>query len=264
MSHSPQAFELTSFLTRSACRVRILEQLYGEPSVEKRHLREAVDQSRTTVQRNLSALEERGLITCRGFAYSLTPTGKLIVGDLLDLLDAVDVAGSIQPVAKWITGVEIDPGLLADATVVRSEPTDPYAPVQRMVAAIERADRFRGAFPTVGKTAIETARERVLDGSECELVFDGRSADVVRARRGYRESIEEMRSTGRASVWVRGEALSYYLGVSDDVVQLGFDDDDGIMRALLELDAEAARSWATVTFEEFLAESTSFSPSKAE
>ena len=83
------ALEQISFLTRSEPRVRILTHLLDAGPTSQREFRSAVETSRSTVTRALSALEEQDWIVQNGDGYHLTPSGRLIAEGLTDLVETV-------------------------------------------------------------------------------------------------------------------------------------------------------------------------------
>src|SRR6056297_1106616 len=75
------------FLARSNTRVRMLSVLAREQQLSKDELQERFDASRTTIQRNLSSLADRGWITSTNRYYEITMAGEWIAEDFEALVE---------------------------------------------------------------------------------------------------------------------------------------------------------------------------------
>lgn len=242
------------FLTRSHNRVRVLDMLHEAGRLDKHTITDRLDASRTTVKRNLDSLVDRGWVREVASEYVITAPGALIAEDFLGLLESIRTAERLAPVMKWTPEptFEFDLRELADARITLSEPNDPYAPVNRCAEAMESAASYRVLLPAVARPAIEEMHDGLLRGeARGELVFGKAVARAVESNARYERLCEEMAETGRLSAYVYDGSLPYYLGVVDETVQVGVEDEDGMQRALVESDAPAVRRWATNTYEEY-------------
>ncbi|WP_248895978.1 helix-turn-helix transcriptional regulator [Haloplanus halobius] len=116
-----------------------LRALDPEPQ-PKATLLEAVDVSRSTLDRSLRELSTVGFAASTTAGYRLTPLGRLA----LDEHDRrVERIGAIADAASLFEGVdlqtEIAPGVFDGATLVESTPHAPYQPVDRVTTLIETA-----------------------------------------------------------------------------------------------------------------------------
>lgn len=245
-------FDGLRFLAASRTRVRILELVAGDGRVDRDVLRARLDASRTTVQRNLDALVERGWLRTTHVEYAITPAGRL-AAESLDLLDErLQAADRIAPLVEYAPDAAFDFDLtaLADATVVTAGPGNPYRMVNRHVDRIREATTMRSALPLVGLHAVETVHRRVTEaGVTGELVVTPDVARTFAEAEGFSGLVEETVDTGRFEVLVTDETIPFYLGLLDDRVQVGVDE-DGDPRALLESTNEEVRAWAERTYEE--------------
>lgn len=251
--------EHVSFLARSEPRVRLLKEIYEQQVIEKNELRERVDASRTTVQRNLDALEERGWIEGDNRTYTITPSGQPVTEQLLRLLDTVYAARRLQPFLEFAPHEQFDLDFhrLATADITVADETDPYAPVNRHVALMEDADHFRCLLPAVGLQPMMVARTCVLEhGNRHEVILDPGVADTVRTVDVYRDVLVDLVSSDRARLLVSDDPVPFYLGLADDVVQIGVGDDEGTPRGLVESDASDVRRWANRTYSEYRDDAT--------
>src|SRR6056297_3936652 len=79
------------YLAGSPVRVAILRALRDDPR-RPAALTDAVDATRTTVQRILGGFRERDWVVKREAAYHVTPTGARVYNAYEDLLDEVELA----------------------------------------------------------------------------------------------------------------------------------------------------------------------------
>ncbi|MFW6320600.1 MAG: helix-turn-helix transcriptional regulator [Halohasta sp.] len=247
--------ESARFLTQSSARVRLLELLYEDGPLRKRELRDAVDASRVTVRRNVNALEDHDLIAVSGRRCELTALGEIIVEDVLPALETADLVDRLRPFVRWVPDGELDFDLraLGDAHIVVSTPTDPYGPIDRHIAAIETADWCRLLLPAIGIQPMTVARDRLVDDESVhELVVSEAVAATLRTRPTYRTLIEEMVDSGNYDLYCTDHGVPFYLGVFEELIQIGVTDDDGQPRALAETNASEIREWAERTYDEYL------------
>lgn len=248
--------EEVEFLVRSGTRVGILETLLGRESVPKRELRSELDVVRTTLQRNLNALEERDLIRADDGEYGITPAGELVAEDLLDVFETVRFATEVGPVLRRLVEsaaeFDLDPRSLTDATVVESTTANPYAPVERHAATMAETDRARLVLPATGENPLGTAQSSVDEGAVHEAIVTKAVADRLRTNPSLRRRFEPMADSENVSVYVYDGDVPYYLGILDERVQFGVHDERGIPEALLESESDDVRRWAIDRFEAYL------------
>lgn len=228
------------FLARSANRVKLLHELLDSGRLERDDVKACCEASRTTLQRNLDALCEHGWIQNTNRTYALTPSGEIVIEAFSELVETIQLERELQPVLNWLPTSELDIDLttLSNATVITPDPSNPYAPVNRHIDAMESTDRFRCMLPAIGLQPMTIAHERIVDnGCTHEIIVDRGVAETLRSDPSYAGLIDEMTETGRCHVYTYGGDLSFYLGLTDDVVQIGVEDDEGVPRGLVEIDA---------------------------
>jgi len=251
-----------AFLSRSLTRVRILDLLRGAGRLDERELRTRLDASRTTIGRNVAALCERGLLANGEGEYTLTRAGETIAADLFDLVGTVEVTRRLEPLLRWLPdgALDVDLRQLADAKVILAEEANPYAPVNRHVEALKRAEDVRLFVGVAGQHAWEIAKRRVVEENAThEYVVGSGVVETLRSDPNYATPCEAMRETDRFDLSVYDGEVPYYLGLLDDTVQIGVEDDEGMPRALLETDVEGIGKWATDTYAGYRERSTPFS-----
>jgi predicted transcriptional regulator len=244
--------EEIEFLVRSRTRVRILEEL-SEEDLTKDELRRRLDGSRTTIQRNLDALADRGLIEDMHPTYSLATRGEYLVADLLDYAEKAETVARLQPFLEWVPkdALGFDIRHLKDATLYTPSEGNPYAMLNNHVNRIDNADSGWGLLPFTGLHATKTAHERVVEhGATFELVVEPDVAETFQSSPRYRELTEEMAETGRFEVLVYDGSMPFSLNLLDEFVQIVVADGEE-PRATVESDAAAVSDWAEKTYEAY-------------
>lgn len=230
----------------------LLERLLEAPKT-KRALDDELAVSRSTIDRAVRELEMLDLVTYSGDGYAVTPIGELFTRRCIECLEAVDVALRVEDVLRWIPpdDLDVDVRQFADARVVTPEPGDPYAMINRHVEVLEDAAVSRCLLPAIGLQGHQAAHENVVHGdAESELVVSADVATTLLEDPRYAPLTEDLLATDRFELYVSDEPIPFFLGVLDDLVQLG-GDDDGEPKALLETDAEAVRAWAHETIDAY-------------
>ncbi len=245
------AIEAVEFLARSSTRVRLLAALDERGRLQKEELKGAVDASRTTIQRNLDALEERGWIRNDAREYRITELGAAIVDGFLELAKTVHVARRLEPLLARLPADSLDLPVrsLEDANVTVADPNNPLAPINRHVELVRSADRFRCLLPAVGLRPLLVVQESVLQGGHRhEVIVDEGVADTLRSDPAYRDPLAEMLASDRFALLVTDAEIPFYLGIGDGTVQLGVGDEDGTPKSLAECDSTVVREWAERTY----------------
>lgn len=238
------------FLARSETRTRLVKMLYRDGELGRDELRDRLDASRTTVQRNLDALEDRGWVRNGNRTYSLATCGELIAEDFLDLVETASIADRLQPVLRHVdrSELDLDYSSLTEADVLTAEPGDPWSMVNRHVERLKEANDVRALLPVTGLHAMEVGHDRVVNhGATSVHVASPAIVDTFENEPAYREYYEELAETDRYRLLRYSGDIPYFLGIIDDVVQIGVDE-AGEPRALLETTDETVREWAERTF----------------
>lgn len=247
------AIESVELLARSEHRIRILDLLCENGSLEKHALGSELDASRTTVGRNLAALEEQGWIRRTNAHCAITRQGELVTEKFRDFVDTVKLVDELEPFLKWVPDgtLDLDLRLLADAEVLLPEPGDSWAMVNRHVAVIGETNHDRAMLPVTGLHAMEAIHRKIVSGdARTELVVEEKIAETFQSNPNYAPLFREMVETGRFEVRVCNGEIPYYLGVLDGTVQIGVDE-DGKPRAMLETAVDEVEDWAMDVYEEY-------------
>lgn len=233
-------------------RIEFLECL-GEKEKDKRTLVDDLGMSRATVDRGLRELENAGLIEYTSGRFTPTSVGMITRSRLSDLIETIELGQQLNPFLKWISydDFDIDLHLLADAEVLLPEPGNPWAMMNRHVQLLKESDCGRVIQPLASLHAMEAAYERIVNaGATGAAVVEPSVADTFRSDPHYTELVEEMIATGRFDLFVYDGTIPYYLGVFDETMQIGVDE-NGYPRAILESDSDAVVQWAENKYEAY-------------
>lgn len=248
------AVEVANFITQSPVRVEILKQLYEADRLSKSELKDRFDVAQVTLTRNLDALEDREWIRSHLREYELLPTGEIIVEAFESVLETIEFVETIQPFLRWfpMDELEFDVTALSDATVIVSDTTNPYAPVNQHIEAMKAVDEFRCLLPAIGLPAMSVARDCVIEGdTRQELVYSPEIQSTLQTDPQYRKLVEEMIGCDNCRMFVSEREIRYYLGLCEERIQIGVEDDDGMPKALVETNRNEIREWATRTYRSY-------------
>ena len=244
--------ELAADLVRSPARMEILKRLQDGPAT-RYDLRDALDCSRTTVDRNLERLREAGWIADSPDGYELTTSGEIVLEEVSRYLETAGVAARLQPILQWIPRetFDLDVGHLADADIVVGTEDRPMAMVDRHARAAETAPEIRMVTPVFSPQPLE-AQFRNFDLSEIyiEVVVPPTVASTFVSDSRAADRLSQLREAGAADVFVTDESIPYFVGLLGDLVQIGVDE-DGQPRGLLESEADPVREWAREKVESY-------------
>ncbi|PAU85262.1 transcriptional regulator [Halorubrum salipaludis] len=243
------------YLAGSPVRVAMLRAIREEPR-RPAGLTDAVDATRTTVQRILSGFRERDWVVKRGAAYHVTPTGKRVHDAYEALLDEVEVADRYGRFAADLerVGADFPPAAIDAGELTVAADRNPLAAVDRLTELLHegRGSEIRAVSPVVIQQFNDAAAEALDGGAEIELIID---RDVVE------ESIAEFGpATDRAlhddgaTVYVSPEPLEYGIFRYDDLACVTAYDRRNNPRCVLESTDQAVVEWVDERFESFVAE----------
>ena len=246
MANMEEAIENIEFLAGSKTRVRILDLLSQHKELDKQELRDQIDASRTTVQRNLDTLVDQGWIQNTNRSYEIDTCGDLVAEKFLELTETIEIESRLQPFLKWVDRPEfdLDLHLLADAELLLPETNNPYAMINRHAQLLEQTDDHRLVLPLVGLHPYEAGHRKIVnDGGQADSVVTPGVADTLQSNPDYAPLTEEMKATGRYNLSISEKEIPYFIGIFDRTVQIGVDE-DGEPRAMLETDSEQVVEWA--------------------
>lgn len=241
------------FLALSPNRVAVLSSL-ADGRRTRTQLEAETGASQATLGRILGDFEERSWVRKEGSEYEATATGQLVARGFNDLLEILETESELRGLVRYLPthAMDFDLRHLADATITTPTETRPNAPVKRLLDLVEDAETvqtFSHAFNEQNLTVVE---DRVTDG---ELSFSGvfsRSAiEALAEDSDLRRRLHSLLEAPEATIRVREEGIPLAVTIADGTVHLLLRDETGILRAAIDTDDEAVRSWATETFDHY-------------
>jgi predicted transcriptional regulator len=253
MTDSERAIETIEFVARSTNRVQLLETLYESSGATRSQLRDALPASRTTVTRNLDGLVEHGLVREVDGHYELTPGTDTVVDGFRSLAVDVETRSRLHPFLRWVDRdtFDVDLSALDDANVIVAEPGDPWAMVNAHVSRIRQSTDLTAAIPVTGLHAYEAVHETVVEqAGSVEVIATPDVVETFFEDPEYVQLTADLVDADRFDLYRTTADVPFYVGVLDDVVQVGVDE-AGEPRALVESDDPAVRDWAQARLEVF-------------
>lgn len=250
------------FLARSENRVEVLCALADE-RYTRRELAASTGASQATLGRILGDFEERSWVRAEDGEYVATATGRLVAGGLRDLVEILETETRLRDVVRYLPthAMDFDLGHLADATVTRPTETRPDAPVRRVLDLVREADEIRAFSHAFNQGSLTLVERRVTAGEATfRGVFSRSAIDALADDTELRERLASLVESDRARVRVRGEGIPLAVTIADETVHLLLRDETGVLRASVDTDADAVRSWAGDTFDHYWRTATALDP----
>lgn len=248
-----EPLEEIEFLTRSPNRIRVLETLSSGPHT-RGELEGAVEASQPTLARILRDFEDRGWAENDGETYETTHLGAFVASGFASLLSIMRTEAKLRDVAGLLPMDQFGFGLerLEDARIVTPTQADPGKPLNRATELASGAETHRIVSYVLNYEMLETVDEATADGSQSfRGVVTGETLEVLRSEYDSWHRLRSLARSEAASLRLTARDIPFAVGVADETVYLFLRDDNGLLRALLEIDDSVVRSWALETVEKY-------------
>ena len=247
---STEALEDIAYLSRSPNRVMILDALTREAH-SRRDLAGQTETSRTTLDRIVNELEERGWVqrTTDG-DYVGTPTGKHLMAQVRPFIDSVEAIRRLDEAVAWLPTDELSIGLhhFSDALVLRPEQDDPMETVDYFVNLIRDTAEFYVLTHLAPPAPLARAmRDRIVTGRlSAEYVLTDELINYLRDQPQRREHWRDI-IDGGADVYQGQGPIPCNLWIFDDIVLIKKSGPEPIQDSYgvpIQSENETVRSWA--------------------
>jgi predicted transcriptional regulator len=255
------ALEDVAYLSRSENRVSILGALARGPST-RRELQESTGTSRTTLDRIVNELEERGWAerTAEG-DYAATPSGEHLVNQFRPFVESVEAIRRLEETVSWLPTDELTVGLehFSDAEVVRPE-RDVSEVMDLFTDLIRNASEFHVLSGLAPPDLLErTLTECVMEGDlRTSAVMTADPLDYIREHSPHRDRWREMLEVG-AEVYRYEGSIPCNVWVLDGTVLIKKSGPEPIPESygvpIVSVN-EAVRAWALELIERYRDEAT--------
>ena len=238
------------YLAGSPVRVAILRALRDDPR-RPADLTDAVDATRTTVQRILAGFRERDWVVKRDAAYRVTPTGERVHDAYETLLAEVERGDRYGGFAATLerVGVDFPPEGIADSDITVASDKTPLAVVDRLTELLREShgDEIRAVSPVVIRQFNDAAAAALDDGASVELIIDRGAADASVAE--FEPATDRALADDAAEVYVSAESIEYGLFRCGDVGCVAAYDEQNNPRCVVESTDDAVVDWVDDSFE---------------
>jgi predicted transcriptional regulator len=237
-----------------------LQFLAPEPR-HKRDVIDALEDSRSTVDRAIERLHDAGVVTrTDDGAWVTTTQGDVLLAAVEELRETAEVVGAAEEVLPYFPCEErVPPALFRDAVVDVANGPRPLAIAERVRDAMANADAIRGfamADHDVGVKDELIERSLGDPGVDVEFVFDAALADGVAANDDV--PIAEMAAEPGNGFYVHETVpFGLYLveqSTGPQVTIVGYDEQN-IVRGQVTSTNPGAVHWAETVFERYREES---------
>lgn len=132
-----------AYLGRSRNRVAILEAIVSQP-YSPRELADVTGSARSTLERILAELEERGWAkrTTEG-KYVATPAGNFVFGEFIPLVRTMEAIETLGEEVAWLPRDELTISLSHFSDAIVRRPEDPTEAIDYMAGIIGETEDFR-------------------------------------------------------------------------------------------------------------------------
>jgi predicted transcriptional regulator len=223
----------------------------------KRELTEAVNSSRSTVDRAIRELLDAGLVRQTGGEYEATMAAECALdavetfhGRMRTVSDAVAVLGHLP------ADTPFDPVFLEEAEVQVATPAMPDGVVQRLFESIESASYVRGIAPVVLSGHLQSFYEAAKAGdARIEMLIDGDVLDRMVASPNTRDILAAQLRDEQVSISRVDVPFSFGVWITEDEAGVVVYSDTGV-RGIIVNDTDEAYAWAERWFDDLSAEAT--------
>lgn len=251
------AGDALSFLAETPVRARLLGVLDAEGPARPRTLRDALDVSRATIHRNLSALVDRGWVRQTDEGYEATTAGVLVHERYGSFRTALDVVDRFEELLEVLPESGVPPlSVLGTATLVSTSPDDPHAPVMHYVQELTASttSRVRGLSPVRSEMFAQGHEELLEAGVETELLVPERV--IERVDGDETSELQAALELPNLEISILEMDPGFGLTVLDDRAFLGGYDAENQLRVLAVSTDEVFVDWAARTYEDVAATAT--------
>ncbi len=255
------ALEEIEFLARSSNRVTVL-QLLADDDWTRKELSDKTDVSQATLGRILGDFQDRSWADRDGSTYRATATGRLVATGFQDLQTIIQTEHRLRELVPFLPTEDLTFDLrhLADAKLVTPSRIRPDAPLQRLLDLLKEAKEVKAVSHAFNEQALQIVDDRVrADDLRFEAVFSKAAIDGLRSDAELRDQFRCLLAQEQATVKVV-ETVSVAVMLLDETVCFLIRDGDGILRASIDTDAAAVRTWAIETIADFQQEARTLTP----
>jgi predicted transcriptional regulator len=208
-------------------------------------LRDRTGKSKSTIHRDVRALEDMGVVEKKGPGYELTEFGEVIADRTEEYVSFVLSSEEYKEFMGTVAETDLSLKYISNAELTRTSSANPVAPLVRLAEVTSRASEVRVLTNSIAPESFEVGRKKLREGEqEVEIVIDSRTIESIRGSEWFGEEIKKDLETGNFELWVYRGRIPHQIGIMDNKLCLGAESNDRMPIAMLETEDERAVSWA--------------------
>ncbi|MCJ0618910.1 helix-turn-helix domain-containing protein [Haloarcula hispanica] len=251
------ALERLEFLIASPNRYRLLRSL-SEGAASSDTLGEELDLPRSTLRRNLTALENQGYISqvVTENRYEVTVAGEIACKAVRNALSTVELGASVGPFfERFPAELPIGPDTLMSCDITISTTDTPFEPLYHVRRNVMGAACVKGFVPTINPLYIDTLQECIDEDLTLEVVAP--PSGYESASPDYDETLDAIGASENITLYESGSVPEYALGIIDETVLLGAFDERMRTHSVIAAPSQSElRRWAAERYDEIKATAT--------
>jgi predicted transcriptional regulator len=232
---------------RLSSSLRVLQE--SDRPLRQSEIRERIGRSKSTMHRRVRRMEETGLISKAESGYRLTDLGEAVAKRTTRYIAEVETAREYEEFLSTVNSTKLPLSSIVDASVTRASSDNPVAPLVRLAELTADASEVRVLTNSIAPESFEVGRTKLREGEqEVKMVVDKRTIESIRGSEWFGEEVRKDLRTGNLTLWVYKGSVPHQIGVMDDKLCLGAEDDDRMPVAVLETEDKEAVNWAESVF----------------
>jgi predicted transcriptional regulator len=234
-----------------ARRAPVIKRLLEE-NADKRELEAALDVSRTTIDRAISSLSDKGCIICRDGKWKVTILGQFAYEEYEQLTTRYRSLINAQPLLVHLSPkTSLDVRVLADAKVILAEPPAPHAPITQLEDLLQHSEQIKGLSPVVLPRYVPLFQHHIVEReTDTDLIF---GTDLVEYLwTNHRDEMRIILKTDNGTVQRTNQKPPFgFVLIDEKVVWFAVYDEDGGLKGAVINYNEAAVAWATEVYDSY-------------
>jgi predicted transcriptional regulator len=204
----------------------------------------------------MKRLGEIGIASKEEDGYVLTDLGKTVSDRTAEYISEIKNAQEYKEFLDTVNETALSLSAISDAEITRASSTNPVAPLIRLAEVTADASEVSVLTNSVAPESFEVGRKRIRnDEQEVEMVIDRRAIASIRGSEWFGEEVRKDLMTGNLKLWVYEDEVPHQIGIFDERICLGAEDEDRMPVAVLETDDDGVVGWAESVFESYREES---------
>jgi len=219
----------------------------SEDTLEKCELKDKIDKSRSTIDRAIRDLVEKGFVEDNHGSFSTTLAGSLMLEQLDEIVMFADRMDEFDEALAPLThDAAIEPTFLTRSNIISAEQKGTRCRVNRKLHQfIDQSDDLRLSLPTLNAVGtVEHLHEYVGSAGSLELVL---TPSVIRLSESEAPGLIQAVSSESVSI-TRTDDLEFGIAVADNSSRAAILVCDAGLYSIIETRTESAVQWARERF----------------